>query len=675
MLKAARTSMTLGAWARREAVLLALLGIGAALGALGKLLGSRGLMIVGVTVALIGAIVRTGIAIRRAQLESERERVVLDRRLRVPIETVSQIDPTNIGVDPAAQTVLAGAELPEYVPRQADDELRAAINDALEREGRWLVILHGPSKVGKSRTLFEALASCAPDADLVAPIDGDALRSLLTPGETPSLNASNAVLWLDDLEPFLNDGVKWQTLTEWHERFSPGAIVVATYGGKGSELVAETSKSALGTIAGEMLQHASEIGLAASTSVETDPLRTSLPVGVLDSIHQHGLAAYLVAAPALERKLSTRRQAPGQPECPEGVAVVHAAVDWARCGRTDPITEDTLRELWSEYLPAGAAATDEAFARGLDWALLPVAGTIALLQSVGSFSAYDYIVRFVSQPVDAPAPLDAAWNSAVKGATDAQALAVASSAYANGSYDPAISALTCAIESSIDEVAAIAWFNLGITLGALRRSDDEIAAYDEVVVRFGDASEPALREQVAKALFNKGATLGDLERPEEAIAAYDNVVGRLGDATEPALREQVAKALIYKGITLGGLERPEEAIAAYDNVVSRLGDATETALREQVAKALVNKGVSLRDLERSEEAIAAYDDVAARFGDATDPALLEQVATALIYKGVTLGGLERPEDEIAAYDEVIARLDDATEAALREQVAKALVNQ
>jgi hypothetical protein len=68
-----------------------------------------------------------------------------------------------------------------------------------------------------------------------------------------------------------------------------------------------------------------------------------------------------------------------------------------------------------------------------------------------------------------------------------------------------------------------------------------------VVGRFWTATELALRGQVAKALFNKGVTLGALGRSDEEIAVYDDVVGRFGTATELALREQVAKAQRLKG--------------------------------------------------------------------------------------------------------------------------------
>ena len=521
------------------------LGIGAAAAGLGQVLGIRWLVIAGGIVAVVGAVIRTVIALRRSQLEEAQEQVELELRFRVPIRLVGEIDPTEIGIDPAAQTILRGDKIPEYVPRRADDAIRSAVDAALDGRGPWLVVVEGPSKVGKSRTLFEALRSCARQRkiELVAPIDAAALKSFLTTRETRSLGAGHLVVWLDDIEPFLNAGVTWQTLNAWRSRASSPAIAVATYGGKGSELIGESGSGALATIAGEVLQQAAEISLAATTASELDPLRTALSLDVFQSIEQHGLAAYLVAAPALERKLATGRHAPGEAHSPEGLAVIYAAVDWARCGRTDPLPENLLRELWVKYLPSGVPATDETFENGLAWALRPVAGMIALLHSVASYRAYDYIVRLISERADARTPHDFAWQLAIESATDAQAVAVGTNAYAHGRYGDAMSAWARAITSSAEEVAALALFNTGVTLGELGRSEEAVGVYDEVVERFGEAPELALREQVAMALVNKGVRLGQLGRSEEAVGVYDEVVERFGEAPEPALREAVARAL------------------------------------------------------------------------------------------------------------------------------------
>jgi tetratricopeptide (TPR) repeat protein len=127
---------------------------------------------------------------------------------------------------------------------------------------------------------------------------------------------------------------------------------------------------------------------------------------------------------------------------------------------------------------------------------------------------------------------------------------------------------------------ARALVNKGVRLGELGRLEEEIAAFDEVVVRFGGAAEPGLRELVARALFDRGVRLGELGRLEEAIAAFDEVVVRFGGAAEPCLREQVAGALLGKGAALDDLGESAEAITVYDEVVQRLGEAAEPLLRE-----------------------------------------------------------------------------------------------
>ncbi len=477
-----------------------------------------------------------------AESVSEQERAELQRQ--APVAAVEQIDPTQIGIDRAAQDILPGGEVPEYVPRDVDGDIRAAIDAALDGSGGWLVVVEGPSKVGKSRAFFEAVTRCAQGRklELVAPVDAEALRKLVASDEG-STDATHTVLWLDDLEPYLNEGVRLATLRDRHAG-GRGRMVAATYGGKGNERIAGSTAGGLATIAAEILQSAREIAMTATTTGELAGLRSDLSAEQFASIERHGLAAYLVAAPMLERKLVTQRHAPGEKERPEGVAVVATAVDWARCGRTDPIPDHTLRDLWPSFLPSAFAAepTDDAFTAAVDWAVRPVAGTIALLHRTASYQAFDYVVQLVRNRSGGEPPHEAAWAAATNDATDAQALAVASAAYEHAQFDTAADAFSRARESSIDDVAALAGYNLGVVLGDLGRSDDAVEVYDEVVARFGEATEPALREQVATALVNKGVRLGALGRSDEELEVYDEVVARYGEATEPVLRQAVAMA-------------------------------------------------------------------------------------------------------------------------------------
>ena len=133
------------------------------------------------------------------------------------------------------------------------------------------------------------------------------------------------------------------------------------------------------------------------------------------------------------------------------------------------------------------------------------------------------------------------------------------------------------------------------------------------------ATELPLREAVARALVNKGVRLGALDRSAEEVAVYDDLLARFGTATELPLREAVAEALVNKGITLGALDRSAEEIAVYDDLLARFGTATELhRCARPSPRRSSTKGSRSRALDRSAEAIAVYDDLLARFGTATE---------------------------------------------------------
>ena len=268
--------------------------------------------------------------------------------------------------------------------------------------------------------------------------------------------------------------------------------------------------------------------------------------------------------------------------------------------------------------------------------------------------------------------------------------------------------------AALREQVANALVNKGFRLGALGRSEEEIAVYDEVVARFGDGGRAALREQVAKALVNKGSGSAR-SAAEEAIAVYDEVVARFGDGRRAAAARAGRQGARQQGRQLGrarplarrrspsmtrwsrgsatateprcasrsprrsstrahagALGRSAEEIAVYDDLVARFGDGDRAAAaRAGRQGARQQGGQAWRARPQRGGEIAVYDDLLARFGDATEPPLREQVAKALVNKGIRLGQLQRRGEELAAYDDLIARFGDATEPGLREQVEEA----
>ncbi|MEJ3654061.1 hypothetical protein WEH80_13920 [Actinomycetes bacterium KLBMP 9759] len=518
--------------------------------------------------------------------------------------------------------------------------------------------------MGKSRSLFEALRhqGIGGDVRLVAPTDADALKALLLPGQSPVLRSERAVLWLDNLEPFLNQGLTWQTLHEWHSSGRPGhsgtRIVVATNGGKGSDRVSGAATSGLSTAEGELLQHAREIPMAATTAEEEAELPAIAATGVdakpedREAIRLSGLAAFLVAGPKLERKLNTGRHGPGQKPCPDGLVVVEVVADWARCGRTDSIIDSLLRQRWPAYLAAGARTTNEAYKAALEWALEPVVPHIALISGTDSYTAYDYVVRLRCQD-PAAAPLDQVWDAAITTASPAQANGVAYSAYQAGRIADTATAYERAEASTDAYTAAKAGNNRALILSELERPTEAIALLDQLVRKYVDDSSPAVRTHLVRALTNQAAELGRLERHEEALTVLSQVVTAYHGATAPDLRTRVAMAMANQALVLIHLRRADEALDVLARVDADYSADTDTNVQAVVAITLFNRGLALDGLGHHTEALAAFSRVDADYSDHTDPAVRILVAQALANRGIELVKLGRPDEAATCYGRVV----------------------
>ena len=113
---------------------------------------------------------------------------------------VSEADPRRLGVHAAISVAgVADEVLPEYVPRDADDDelgVQAKVVAAAKRGG--FVLLVGGSSVGKTRCAFEAISALLPDwwlAHPAGPTEVDALAKAPT---------ARTVVWLDELQRYLD---------------------------------------------------------------------------------------------------------------------------------------------------------------------------------------------------------------------------------------------------------------------------------------------------------------------------------------------------------------------------------------------------------------------------------------------------------------------------------------
>jgi TPR repeat protein len=316
------------------------------------------------------------------------------------VKRVCELDRDEAGVAPEAPEALATLHRStgdEYLTRDVDEQLDSELASPLRDEEARLIVLVGPSKAGKSRTLFEAMRRQLSDAEWVAPADVDALDALMKPGGMPRLTGSTAVLWLDDLELYVRVGLRGmgpgilKRLSEDDRQW----IVLATAGGKGIPQAGEVSKFSVPME--DLLRHATEIRLPAKLSVaERERLRDYAP-DAAERISKDGIGEYMIAGEELIRKLDSGSHHHGDPPCPQGQAVANTAIDWQRAGIVDPIPRSVLRKAYPNYLPHHADPSDTGFEEGLAWARKPLYSSVALVSGREKLQPYDLVVTSVPE--------------------------------------------------------------------------------------------------------------------------------------------------------------------------------------------------------------------------------------------------------------------------------------
>lgn len=250
-----------------------------------------------------------------------------------------------------------------------------------------LIILSGPSKAGKSRTMLEALRTTLPEARLMVPKNRAALARLASGEPRANRSGDVAAVWLDDIELFAawpgEDGLNTAALKNF-ARWQAHVVVLATSGGKGSqhsapEEYAEPTRDLLrahGSVELEPMLSQNERNLLAKT-YSRDAVRR---------IGSQGIGAFMIAAPRIKERLIEGTR------FPEGLAVVQAAVDWRRIGLVRPISQSALHALYVHYL--SGPDVEERFERGLLWAIEPLYSQVALLSGRDEYQAYDYVVDY-----------------------------------------------------------------------------------------------------------------------------------------------------------------------------------------------------------------------------------------------------------------------------------------
>jgi TPR repeat protein len=362
-----------------------------------------------------------------------------------------------IALPPGADARLS-TDLPTYVARDVDPEVRAAVA-AASREGGFLLLV-GVAAAGKTRCLFEAVRSVLPTWRMLIPESVSDLASLVVTG----VPLGHTVVWLDNLESFLGPGGLTARLVR-QLRADPAVPTVIT---------GTLSPAAYEQLSARPATQASGRGLDASTEDPPVPLAhhvmreaawpamngrrwtrpdpqapdlTDESRRVLDLVSHRiyiaretssteraraeavaatdpriaealryrtdlGLGAVLAATPDLVQRLL-------QPDPALGRELLNAAVDARRFGHPEPIPADLLRGLTEQVYLTGAqraTATPEWFATAVESARRPVRGasppmwpTSSRVGQIDGYVVTDILVQH--QPASLPEPaVEAAWN-------------------------------------------------------------------------------------------------------------------------------------------------------------------------------------------------------------------------------------------------------------------------
>ncbi|KOX21542.1 hypothetical protein ADK67_26505 [Saccharothrix sp. NRRL B-16348] len=521
------------------------------------------------------------------------------------LPAVREIDLLALRVKPAIESSGdTDADLPPYVARDVDARLRETVLIG------GMVLLHGRAAAGKSRTALEVLRAVLPDAPLLVPRDGQALRELAESGSVPE----RVVVWLDDLERFLRPGgfdlALLQRLCPSGAAPATRRTVVATMrdqelarydhatGGDrdgASAMVDRQGVELIEQLRGRRRLHVAQVlSRAEHEGAARQATRDSRVARAL--VADEGFAEFLAAGVGMVRRWSTG----DGPLFHVGQALISIAVDCRRAGLHGPIHTSILEALKPAYLPpvlrhrADLPPTHDALA----WACERVLGASSCLQprQDDCYVAADYLVDHAQRggaPVgDAQVP-DVTWLVLLKAASTAQAYDIGVAARSTERRDIAELAFRAAAAAGHTD----AMFSLGALL-VRTHGRDEMLRWWRAAAQAGDTM----------VMNNLGSFLepaGELDEAEHwwrlaAATGHQVAMGNLGGLLSDRGDDEEAEHWLHAA--------GDEGLYNLARMKLARGDAEqgERYLREAAlgghSAAMMNLGVLLKDRGEGAEA-------------------------------------------------------------------------
>jgi protein O-GlcNAc transferase len=435
-----------------------------------------------------------------------------------PLCSVAELTPYALGADPESPTALAKIGQKghaTYLRRDMDSDLRSALRAAGEASGSQMVVVYGPSKAGKTRSLFEAVHETYPKTTVVVPRDAASINELNGKRISSDDDSDLVIWWLEDLEDYVGvgAGMSLAVLRDLGEQGN--VLVVATAGGKGGTRREDTVLERLAEPLADLLHHAVLFELGSELSDEERKRARAYAPKAVSAISRDGIGEFMITAPELELKLGSGKHRLVDDENPHGQAVTWGAIAWRRAGIVDPVPAETLRQLYPDYLPDHVDPSDADFESGLEWARKPLYKNVALVKGgPDSFEAHDHIASVANLP---RAARESIWEKILDFATPSQAFAIGVVAYSHTNKakqgEHAERAWKKAVGSPDTILSAAALFNLGILYRQDRRFEDAEAAFKRALEV--DTGRADLKARMLSMYADLIGTRGDTKRAGE----------------------------------------------------------------------------------------------------------------------------------------------------------------
>ncbi|MEU8182109.1 hypothetical protein AB0B86_15250 [Micromonospora sp. NPDC049047] len=306
-------------------------------------------------------------------------------------------DPVLLGIHRAIplKTSVEGldSQLPTYIRRDLDTDLRTALREDLSRGG--FIVLVGRAACGKSRTAYEAIKAELSAWRIFVPSDAAEVNGLAE----AEIGDGRIIVWVDELLPLLIDpDLSMRAFRDLISNPDRPVIIVGTMWPEHHDQLSEQPAQAQPDpfqAARRLLKLARRWDLPASLSeAEFNETRSLSDVDPrIDEAAHYAVAgqspiAVLACAPDLISRFTTAPNSPGR-------LVVEAAVEARLSGHSKVVPADLLQRLATVRMTPEDKATSPAdwFNDAITWARQPVCGVVSLLKpyarEIGVLAGYE----------------------------------------------------------------------------------------------------------------------------------------------------------------------------------------------------------------------------------------------------------------------------------------------